>query len=127
MMHLDPHLAMIPAFLVNFVLGVLAPYMYREIQRVLDTSFADPGSEYNRRIAAQPELFGTLRARLAEFAAELGLERPTASTEVLERVAEGGEGGGGAAGEERAAAACAAPVQQYQEPGTPTMPMYYSS
>ena len=39
--------------------------------QVLDTSFADPGGVYPLRIAADPELYGLLRRRMAEFEEEL--------------------------------------------------------
>lgn len=31
MVHLDPHIPFIPAFLLNFVLGVLAPYIFNQV------------------------------------------------------------------------------------------------
>lgn len=34
LVHLDPKIPLIPGFLVNFVLGVLAPYIYKEMCRV---------------------------------------------------------------------------------------------
>ena len=33
MVHLDPHIPFIPAFLLNFVLGVLAPYIFNQVGR----------------------------------------------------------------------------------------------
>lgn len=32
--HIDPHIPMVPAWLLNFVLGVLAPYIFAQIQQV---------------------------------------------------------------------------------------------
>lgn len=34
MVHLDPHIPFIPAFLLNFVLGVLAPYIFNQVRLV---------------------------------------------------------------------------------------------
>jgi len=34
MVHIDPHIPMVPAFLMNFVLGVLAPYIFSQIKQV---------------------------------------------------------------------------------------------
>jgi hypothetical protein len=31
--HIDPHIPFIPAFLLNFVLGVLAPYVFNQVRR----------------------------------------------------------------------------------------------
>lgn len=80
LIHLDPHIPFIPAFLLNFVLGVLAPYIFNQMKKVLDGSFADPQGEYSRRIAAQPQLYGLVRRRMAEYEGELEAE---AEAEVL--------------------------------------------
>ena len=69
--HLDPHIPYVPASLVNFALGILAPYIFSQMAKILDSAFADPLGEYSRRIAAQPELYGLIDARMAEFAEEL--------------------------------------------------------
>ncbi|KAL4425457.1 hypothetical protein ABPG75_009473 [Micractinium tetrahymenae] len=84
LLHLDPHIPFIPAFLLNFVLGVLAPYVYKQVVHVLDNSFADPASIYNQRIREQPHLYGLVQQRLAEFEGELS---PRAS-QALEAEAE---------------------------------------
>jgi hypothetical protein len=84
LIHLDPHIPFIPAFLLNFVLGVLAPYIFNQMRRVLDDSFADPAGEYPRRIAAQPHLYGLARARMQEYADVLAAEAATQTSEADE-------------------------------------------
>jgi hypothetical protein len=88
--HLDPHIPYTPATLVNFVLGVLGPYIFAQVRAVLDEAFGDEGagglkhegkkgaaageSPFRARVAAQPELYGRVDARCAEFAGRLGGE-----------------------------------------------------
>jgi hypothetical protein len=69
--HLDPHIPYVPAMLVNFVLGILAPYIYNQMNRVLDTAFCEPEGAFPKRLAEQTELYGMVQQRMAEFAAEL--------------------------------------------------------
>lgn len=70
--HIDPHIRFVPKVLVHFVLGILAPYIYSQIVRVLDSAFADE-SAYVKRIKEQPELYGLLDKRMADFAEELNV------------------------------------------------------
>lgn len=72
--HLDPHIPMVPSVLVNFVLGILAPYIYSQINRVLDAEFADPNGNFPKRMAEQPELYGFVADRMAEFVDELRIQ-----------------------------------------------------
>jgi len=71
MVHLDPHIPYVPSSLVSFVLGILAPYIYNQMLKVLDNAFKDADGEFSRRIRDQPELYGLVEKRMAEFADEL--------------------------------------------------------
>lgn len=79
MIYMDPHIPYIPAFLLNFVLGVLAPYVFNQMKAVLDGSFADPAGEYSRRIAAQPHIYDLARRRMDEYADVLQAEAAVAA------------------------------------------------
>ena len=57
----DPHISHVPAFIVNFVLGVLTPFAHRQIRRLLQDGFRDPGQPFPRRMAAHPELYDQVR------------------------------------------------------------------
>lgn len=46
-------------------------YIYNQMRGVLDASFASPTSPYAARIAANPQLYGLVRTRLEQYAAEL--------------------------------------------------------
>ena len=70
--HADPHIPFIPGFLLNFVLGVLAPYIHAQMSKVLDSSFDPAGdTEYARRVERQPEIYGLARRRIQQYASEL--------------------------------------------------------
>lgn len=71
MVHLDPHISYVPSSLVNFVLGILAPYIYNQMLKVLDKAFQEPDGEYPKRVRDQPELYGLVAERMAEFADQL--------------------------------------------------------
>ncbi|KAI7841817.1 hypothetical protein COHA_004346 [Chlorella ohadii] len=84
MVHLDPHIPFIPAFLLNFVLGVLAPYIFNQMRHVLDTLFADKAGTYMQRIAAQPHLYQYVRQRLSQYEDQL---RPQTEEEAAAEAA----------------------------------------
>ncbi|KAH7623547.1 hypothetical protein Ndes2526B_g01991 [Nannochloris sp. 'desiccata'] len=71
MVHLDPHIPYVPSSLVNFVLGILAPYIYNQMLKVLDNAFKEADGEFPKRVRDQPELYGLVEKRMAEFADEL--------------------------------------------------------
>ena len=48
-------------------------YIFNQIKKVMDTSFGEEESVYNRRIRDQPHLYGRVQQRMAEFAEELQL------------------------------------------------------
>lgn len=73
MVYLDPHIPFVPGFLVNFVLGILAPYIARQMNKVLNRAFADLKGEYNQRVAQRPELYERINRRVMDFAEELSL------------------------------------------------------
>lgn len=68
MVYLDPHIPFVPGFLINFVLGILAPYIAREMNKVLNKAFADMEGEYSRRVAQRPELYERINRRVISFA-----------------------------------------------------------
>lgn len=72
--HLDPHIPGIPSSIVNFVLHVFAPYLFRQIDRTLEKLF-DEGSMYKKRIESSPDIY-----QLIDDAVEgLRLNRPPPS------------------------------------------------
>jgi len=71
MVHVDPHIPYVPSSLVNFVLGILAPYIYNQMLKVLDNAFKEADGEFPKRVRDQPELYGLVEKRMAEFADEL--------------------------------------------------------
>ncbi|PRW59375.1 START-like domain [Chlorella sorokiniana] len=84
MVHLDPHIPFIPAFLLNFVLGVLAPYVFNQMRHVLDTLFADEAGVYTQRIAAQPHIYEYVRQRMSQYEDQL---RPLTEEEAAAEAA----------------------------------------
>lgn len=54
--HLDPHIRGIPSSIVNFVLHVFAPYLFKQINTTLDTLFHE-GSVYSKRIEESPHIY----------------------------------------------------------------------
>jgi hypothetical protein len=68
MVYLDPHIPFVPGFLINFVLGILAPYIARQMNKVLNKAFADMEGEYSQRLAQRPELYERINRRVMAFA-----------------------------------------------------------
>jgi hypothetical protein len=68
MVYLDPHIPFVPGFLINFVLGILAPYIARQMNKVLNKAFADMEGEYSQRLAQRPELYERINRRVMTFA-----------------------------------------------------------
>ncbi len=64
---IDPHLPMVPTFLINFVLRVLSPWVYSAMKKLLTNIFSDPSNEFPKRVARKTELYGLVRQRVAEF------------------------------------------------------------
>ena len=69
--NLDPHIPYVPGALINFVLGIIAPYVYNQMNKVLTNAFADENGIYPQRIKEQPELYGYAQQRMAGIAEEL--------------------------------------------------------
>lgn len=67
MVRMDPHIPMVPSILVNFVLGILAPYIYSQINKVLDGSFSDPNGLFPQRLVEQDDLYDYVRNRMLEL------------------------------------------------------------
>lgn len=74
LIHVDPHIKYIPSMLVNFVLGILAPYIYRQMVNTLDSQFSEPDKPFPTRIREQPELYQELERRIKIHSDELHLE-----------------------------------------------------
>lgn len=66
----DPRIPHVPAFLVNFVLRVVAPFAHRQIERLLEHEFDNPSKPFPQRMAAHPELYGRVRTAVSK-----GLEK----------------------------------------------------
>ncbi len=56
-----------PDFVVQFMLRVMAPFMYYIITHLLKRSFKDPEGDLPRRLQQRPELYGLLRQRVDRF------------------------------------------------------------
>ena len=54
--HLDPHIRGIPSSMVNFVLHIFTPYLFKQMERALGELFED-GSVFSERIDACPEVY----------------------------------------------------------------------
>ena len=54
--HLDPHIRGVPSSMVNFVLHIFAPYLFKQMKRALEDLFED-GSVFSERIDACPEVY----------------------------------------------------------------------
>lgn len=65
--HLDPHIHLVPESLVNFVLHMLAPYLFRQINNTLIRIFEDPKLKYAARIESQPDVYGVIDAAVEEI------------------------------------------------------------
>lgn len=57
--HLDPHIPGIPSSVVNFVLHIFAPYLFRQVDKTLNTLFYE-GSTYSKRMEASPDVYQLL-------------------------------------------------------------------
>lgn len=66
----DPAIPHVPAFIINFVLGVVAPFAHRQIKALLDHQFDDEEKPFPKRLAANPELYERIRTVVRE-----GLEK----------------------------------------------------
>jgi hypothetical protein len=66
LIHVDPHIKYVPSMLVNFVLGILAPYIYRQMVNTLDSQFSEPDKPFPTRIREQPEFYGELQRRIKD-------------------------------------------------------------
>lgn len=55
---MDPHFPKVPAFVLNFLLGVVVPYVHSQVKRLLETEFDDPKKPHPQRMAAKSELYG---------------------------------------------------------------------
>jgi hypothetical protein len=66
LIHVDPHIKYVPSMLVNFVLGILAPYIYRQMVNTLDSQFSEPDKPFPTRIREQPEFYGELERRITD-------------------------------------------------------------
>jgi len=75
----DPRLRWAPAFLVNLVLKVIAPWIFRRVHRQVLPELRDPRSAYAHRLSSRDELYAHLRRRrLRASASGPGSMRPLA-------------------------------------------------
>ena len=74
LLQFDPHIPYVPGFLVNFVLGIMAPFVFHAMCVALDNAFKDGTdsplkkheNEFPARLAAQPEIYQVLQSRVNE-------------------------------------------------------------
>lgn len=68
----DPRLRWAPAFLVNLVLKVIAPWIFRRVHRQVLPELRDPRSAYARRLSSRDELYAHLRRRRVHASSSSG-------------------------------------------------------
>ncbi|BDA43839.1 hypothetical protein COCOBI_05-0180 [Coccomyxa sp. Obi] len=61
--HLNPRLPFVPGFLVNFVLKVASPVIFKLMKKAVAELFQDPEGEFCRRMRAKPEVYAATRMR----------------------------------------------------------------
>ncbi|KAG1677854.1 hypothetical protein FOA52_008618 [Chlamydomonas sp. UWO 241] len=96
--HSDAGIKNLPSLVITFVLKILAPYIFREVVRVVDHAFTDPASQLAARIRSRPELYSVVRTRIAEHMAA------AAAGVGMDVGAGAGAGAAGAGGGEKGAA-----------------------
>lgn len=65
MIHLDPKVAFVPAWLMSFILKIMSPFAYNQMVETLREAFADDNAVIPQRMAAKPELYAQLHERTA--------------------------------------------------------------
>ncbi|EIE25652.1 hypothetical protein COCSUDRAFT_60664 [Coccomyxa subellipsoidea C-169] len=61
--HLNPRLPYVPAFLVNFVLKVASPVIFKMMKKAVAELFQDPSGLFCQRMKAKPEVYAATQAR----------------------------------------------------------------
>ena len=69
-MVIDAHVPHVPAFIINWVLGVMAPFAHKQIKTLLQNEFDDPSKLFPKRMAENEYLYNKVRQTVKE-----GLER----------------------------------------------------
>lgn len=69
-MIIDAHVPHVPAFIVNWVLGVMAPFAHKQIKKLLANDYDDPQKPFPRRMAENQLLYDKVRKTVKE-----GLEK----------------------------------------------------
>lgn len=63
---LDPQMLVMPGYVVNTFLGVVAPAIYRQMKRVMDNEFDSNEKPFPRRQAANQSLYQHVRQVVRE-------------------------------------------------------------
>lgn len=69
-MIIDAHVPHVPSFIVNWVLGVMAPFAHRQIKKLLRDDYDSPEKPFPKRMAQHPELYDKVRKSV-----KVGLEK----------------------------------------------------
>ena len=64
MAHLKPPMT-VPSFIISFILKVMTPFVYSQMQKVLHSAFSDPTDPLPQRVQAKPELYELVTQRVA--------------------------------------------------------------
>jgi len=69
LVHNDPNMPHVPAFLVNFALNVLSPFVYKKILTVLRDAFCGSGklaAVFQKRLQLRSELYDAVREQFSK-------------------------------------------------------------
>ena len=64
MAHCKPPMA-VPSFIISFILKVMTPFVYSQMQTVLHSAFSDPTNALPQRVQGKPELYELVTQRVA--------------------------------------------------------------
>eukprot|EP00239_Pterosperma_sp_CCMP1384_P007169 CAMPEP_0197846460 /NCGR_PEP_ID=MMETSP1438-20131217/3195_1 /TAXON_ID=1461541 /ORGANISM="Pterosperma sp., Strain CCMP1384" /LENGTH=192 /DNA_ID=CAMNT_0043458117 /DNA_START=1 /DNA_END=579 /DNA_ORIENTATION=+ len=60
----DPNMVKVPAWLVNFVLQVMVPWVYKMVLKIIKKRFANESSLYPQRMAKRRNLYAHFKSRI---------------------------------------------------------------
>lgn len=69
----------VPPILISWVLKIFSPFAFKQCKQLVATSFGNPASVFERRIAEKPAFYGRVRATVDRYMERLyGIAPPLA-------------------------------------------------
>jgi hypothetical protein len=84
-MNIDPLMAFVPPIIINFVLMVMSPVVYRLAKYVVANTSRKSGTQLNDRVKERAAFYDRVDSRVQEYLASKTINKPDNQSHVTHR------------------------------------------